>query len=112
MSDIGPNHELFPRMMQKGRLDMPFSDFEDNVMQRIHEEQKYRETASKDGRLSLLFFLLGAGFGLILNIFLSQFSGHFLGASSEKIILFFQVTYVLLVFSQLESVIKLRGRLR
>jgi hypothetical protein len=91
--------------MQKSRLEMPYSDFEENVMRRIAFESDYKKSISKNNRLSVLFFLLGTGFGLIINLFLSQSGTALFGISSDKILLFFQAGYILLLAIQLEKII-------
>lgn len=91
---------------------MPYSDFDDNVMRRIELESRFQKSISKSTRLSVLFFLLGTGFGLMINIFLSRSGTEFFGAYSNKIILFFQAGYILLVVTQLEKILRFSGRLR
>jgi drug/metabolite transporter (DMT)-like permease len=91
--------------MKKSRLEMPFSDFEDKVMLRIEKEAAHRKVVFKNARLSSFFFLLGTGFGLLLNFFLSRAGISFMGISSENILLFFQVAFVLAFLLQLEKII-------
>ncbi len=91
---------------------MPYSDFDDNVMRRIEVESKYQRSISKSTNLSVLFFLLGTGFGLLINVFLSQSGTEFFGSYSDKIILFFQAGYILLIVTQLEKVLRFTGILR
>lgn len=93
-------------MMQKSKLEMPYSDFEDRVMQRIALEANFKKSISKNNQLSLLFFLLGTGFGLIVNLFLSQSGVNFFGIASDRILLFFQTGYVLLLVIQFEKIIR------
>jgi hypothetical protein len=106
------NDRVFSKMMQKSRLEMPYSDFEDNVMRRIEVESKFQRSISKSTQLSVLFFLLGTGFGLMINIFLSQSGTAFFGIYSDKIILFSQAAYILLVVTQLEKILRLTGKFR
>ncbi len=91
---------------------MPFSDFEENVMHRIQSEAKQKEVFSLNIKLSFCFFLLGTALGLIINFFLQNSNITFLGISSENVLLIFQVSFVLLFLTQLESLIKLIRKIK
>ena len=58
MPDMGSNDKLLSSIMQKSKLTMPFSDFEDKVMQRITKETIRKGAVLKNIKLSSLFFLL------------------------------------------------------
>lgn len=97
----------FAKIMKKSRLEMPFSDFEDNMMQRIQREAKNKDVISNNMRLSLIFFLLGSIFGLFVGDFLTQSTEAIFNIPKEKALLFFQLIYLLVFLNQLNSLIKL-----
>lgn len=99
--------EKFARIMKKSRLEMPFSDFEENVMQRIQREAKNKNIIFNNMRLSLLFFLLGSIFGIFAGDFLTQSMEAIFNIQQEKALLFFQLIYLLFFLNQLDALIKL-----
>lgn len=107
MSDLRSNEELFFRIMQKSRLNMPYRDFEDNVMRRIEAEIAVKKAISRNTKLSILFFLLGAAFGLLIGDFLSQSISIVFNIPKEQTLLFFQGGYLLFFLIQLDSILRL-----
>ncbi len=106
MEDFNSNNKALSQLLKKSKLEMPFGDFEENVMHRIHTEAQQKEYFSRDIKLSSFFFLLGTGLGLVINFFLQHFTITFFGISSESVLLIFQVSFVLVFLTQLESLIK------
>nr|WP_321450510.1 hypothetical protein [uncultured Carboxylicivirga sp.] len=49
-------------------LEMPFADFEEQVMQSVYKEEKSRQGILKNMRLSWVFFTIGALFGIVATI--------------------------------------------
>ena len=101
------NKNTFSELMKKSRLEMPFSDFEEITMNRIKAEAKYKEVIFSNAKVSLIFFLLGIGAGLVLNTFLSKSGGSYLGIPTEKILMPFQVLFVIIILTQLENIYRL-----
>lgn len=93
--------------MQKTKLEMPFSDFEDTVMFRIHKEVLTEQILSRDRKLSFLFFVLGTIFGLIINFLLQRSQYTFPNISPETTLLIFQLGLVLIVLLQLDKYLRL-----
>ncbi len=52
-------------LMKESRMEMPFLDFEDQVMASIHKEEQSKKGILKNIRLSWVFFTLGTLFGII-----------------------------------------------
>ena len=102
----------FSSFMQKSKLEMPFSDFEDNTMKRIQTDLKYRTSIMRSFHVSVIFFVLGTSFGLIVNSVLSNTHGSIMGISSDKILLWFQLVFVFIVLTQSENIFRLFTKLR
>jgi hypothetical protein len=111
MINLNPKKSAFSELMEKSRLEMPFSDFEENTMNRIKTEAKYKRIIFSNAKVSMIFFLLGIGAGLVLNIFLSKSRGNFLGIPTEKVLMPFQLLFVIVILTQLENIYRLWVRL-
>ncbi|WP_282637645.1 hypothetical protein [Sphingobacterium thalpophilum] len=62
--------EKFRQLMQMGKVEMPFDDFESHLMARIKDLDTVKAQAKKNKKYAILFFLLGTVFGIILNNYL------------------------------------------
>jgi len=78
------------RLIKDSRLEMPFSDFEDKVMDRIKNEVSNEKVIDRNIRLSWLFFVLGTVFGMLLSVILSPVN-TILGISVSKLFLSFYI---------------------
>ena len=105
MSD--PNDKLFAQIIQKSRLKVPFSDFEERTMFLINQETLVESSLSKYKKLAALFFILGTGFGFVLTYFLSLPQKTIIGISSNSILVICRALYVLLVLTQLNDLLPL-----
>ena len=63
------NDRYFRELLSDSRLEMPFSDFEDELMEEIHMKYKKRSSLLKNIKLSWLFFFLGMISGMAVVIF-------------------------------------------
>ena len=104
--------DKFSSLMQKSKLILPFSDFEDNTMKRIQADLKYKSSIRRSFQVSLVFFVLGTGFGLIVNSVLSNAHGSIMGVSSDKLLLWFQLIFVFIVLTQSENIFRLFTKLK
>jgi len=69
MENNNNNHDSYFRELLSGsRRDMPFSDFEDELMSEIRREYEKNSSFIKNIKLSWLFFFLGMISGMILVI--------------------------------------------
>jgi hypothetical protein len=107
MENFKVDDRKFYQLMQKSRLAMPFSDFEDKMMQKIHQEAGYRKSIFQDIKLSTFFFIIGTLFGIMVTLLLPKLDGSFFGISSNALLLPFQVIFIILFLTQLEDLIKL-----
>lgn len=97
--------------MKSSKLELPFSDFEAGVLLRIQEEAKQKARYSKGIKLSTLFFLLGTGFGLIIQNMMRS-TDQIYGIPAQQILLVFQVLYAVTVLTQLENILQLISKLK
>ncbi|NPA36978.1 MAG: hypothetical protein GXO47_09030 [Chlorobi bacterium] len=72
--DNSNKDDRLKELLGSSRLEMPFPDFEDKVMDRIKEEVREGKAIDKNLRLSWIFFALGTAFGLLLSVILSPSS--------------------------------------
>ena len=98
----------FKEIMSNGKLEMPFTDFEDNVMMHI-EKTTDKPVLAKEIRLSWIFFVLGSVFGIIISYILPRMKGPILGTDPQKLAVFFQIGFVVLLFTQLETLLKIKN---
>ncbi len=107
MQDNIKNDHLLSQLMRKSQLEMPFADFEETVMHRIQIEIKQKDLLLRYRKLSFLFFVLGTGFGLAINVILEKSQLTFPGISPQTTLLIFQSLFVLFFLTQLDNSIKL-----
>jgi len=98
---------FFREMLSVSKLEVPFSDFEDNVMIEIEKERSFQKSVSKDVKLSWFFFIAGSVFGIVISLILPHLKGSIFGIAPEKLAISFQIVFTLLLFTQLETLIKL-----
>ena len=107
MSTFRSDNKAFSQLMQKGKLEMPFSDFEETVMCRIQNEVEPDKKIVRPSKISFLFFILGTTLGLVLNSFLQNYHQFIFGMSPQNILLLFQVGFVLVFLIQLDGFLRL-----
>lgn len=91
---------------------MPFSNFEENTMKRIQAESKYKTSIVRSFRISFIFFVLGTGFGLIVNSILANADDLILGIAPDTLLMAFQMAFVLIFIMQSENIYKLFTKLK
>jgi hypothetical protein len=96
----------FREMLSVSKLELPFPDFEDNVMMQIKKENLYQKSVSKDIKLSWFFFIAGSVFGIVISLILPHLQTSIFGIAPEKLAISFQIVFTLLLFTQLETLIK------
>jgi drug/metabolite transporter (DMT)-like permease len=102
----------FMQIMQKSMIDLPFSDFEENLMQQLESESILNTEIQKKEKISFIFFLAGTCLGFVLNYLLQWFKSSIFGITPQTIILSFQTIFVLLFITQLDRFIKNFKRVR
>jgi TRAP-type C4-dicarboxylate transport system permease small subunit len=65
---------------------------------------------TKDLKLSWIFFIAGSVFGIVISLILPQMHKPFLGIPSDKLAIFFQITFVSILLTQIDILTKLFKR--
>ena len=99
----------FKDLMSYSKLDLPFSDFDSRMLQRIQEYESKKRKADRTKFFARLSFLMGTIFGLLLNYFLSKKLSSIFVSSQEQeyLILLVQLVYVLLIVLFADKLLKL-----
>lgn len=106
MSNKNPNDQLFSDAMKRSKLSMPFSDFEERMMARIHREEVARDSMAIYRKLAMFFFSCGTIVGFVLTYFLTLPDMGMMGMSSDTVVLLCRLMYVSIVLIQLNSILK------
>ena len=110
MKNLNEEDQAFYQLMQKSRLTMPFSDFEDKVMRKIHQEARHRQSVFRDIKLSTFFFITGTVFGILLTVLLPKLDSSIFGIAAHQLLLPFQLIFIFLFLTQLEALMKVVRR--
>lgn len=62
----------FKEILSHSKLELPFSDFEDRMLQKIQDFEVKKKAAEKNKFFSHLCFLVGIIFGTLLNYLMSK----------------------------------------
>lgn len=74
-------------IMKKGRRTMPFDDFDEKVMNKIHIKYGYKTAVSNNLKLSLIFFIIGTLSGITLTLLFMVFGKPVWGLNPETLAL-------------------------
>jgi hypothetical protein len=105
MKEIDTEDTFFKEIMSKSELDVPFADFDDNVMELIEKRLSKRVSILRDIKLSWIFFILGSTFGIIVTIILSKLNMSVGGITMDKLTIPFLIIFSYMVITQLESLL-------
>jgi hypothetical protein len=94
------------QLIQKSKLQMPFSDFEARLMDRIRTEASKDKYIATNIRLSWLFFGLGSMFGLLCATMLVNSDAVILGLNVSKLTIPFYIIGGVVFFLQVEQLLK------
>ncbi|MCJ0742218.1 hypothetical protein [Pedobacter montanisoli] len=97
-------------LIKKSLIEAPSKDFDDNVMYHIKKEAQKARSLTNNAKISLVFFILGTGFGLLVSHLLPMLGDTVAGIDVKTLVLVFQICYVILILTQLEHIIKLFSR--
>jgi hypothetical protein len=97
--------------MQHSKLEIQLPDFEDQVMDAIHEKQASEKSVWKNIRWSWFFFLVGLALGLVATTFFSAFEFEFLNVNQSKIVLLaFEIVVIFILATQFDRLIRVTFR--
>jgi len=113
MKDTDSQDDIFYKeIMAKSRLDLPFSDFEDNIMNQIENKILHQNTFSKEIKLSWVFFIAGSVFGIIISLILPKLQKSIMGIQPANFAIFFQIVFTSLLFTQIDTLLKLSKKMK
>jgi hypothetical protein len=111
MDELNTNKENdneLDALLSESTLEMPFSDFEDNLMLLIEEKSIEKVKSSRESTLSKFFFFLGSLIGIVLTILLTKVNSTIFGMPSNIVALGIQLTFVTLFFTQIQTYLKVK----
>ncbi len=108
MKQIEREDKLLKQLMNKSSVEIPFSDFEDKMMDQIYREQENTKSVSKNIRIAWFFFFLGLFFGLLITNMTANLDSLIEGVPVKQIALFTQVGIAVLLLFQLDKLIDFR----
>jgi len=111
MKETDSEDAFFREIISKSKLDIPFSDFDDNVMKSITKRYSTKTSLIRDLKLSWLFFILGLILGIMFPIVLPRFVDSFLGIPLDKIALPFLIILSYVLLTQFDSLMNATKRL-
>lgn len=86
---------------------MPFEDFEDNLMLKIHKETRVSHTFMKDVKLSWFFFIVGTIFGIFLSLVVGEMHNTILGFPIQRLALVLQTIFVIFLLLQIDKLVEI-----
>lgn len=105
MKETDSEETFFREIMSKSKLDVPFEDFDDNVMGLIEKRLSKKASISRDIKLSWVFFIFGSIFGIIVTLILPKIQQPVFGIPSDKFILPFLIIFSFLLLTQIDNLI-------
>lgn len=86
---------------------MPFEDFEDNLMLKIHKETRVSRTFIKDVKLSWFFFIVGTIFGIFLSLVVGDMHNTILDFPIQRLVLVLQAIFVIFLLLQIDKLVEI-----
>lgn len=109
MKETDSEDTFFREIMSKSMLNVPFKDFDDNVMGQIEKRLAKKSSTSKEIKLSWVFFILGSLFGIVVTFVLPKIELSVFGIHSDKLILPFLIIFAFLLLTQIDNLIDFYG---
>ena len=111
MESTSTDDKFVHEILQKSILQVPFSDFDDSVMQIINAKKLKPFSIKREFRLSWVFFILGSVFGISISIILPTIQSSILGLPLNKLTIPFQIIFAFLFISQLDNLLHIYKKL-
>lgn len=99
----GPQLE---ELMSHSHIKMPFSNFEDEVIQQIIKQEEYESSLKRDIRLSWVSFITGIILGIVLTVQVLQVRIELFGLDQNNIELISYFIFSLFVIFSLDLLIQ------
>ena len=97
-------------LLRESRLEMPFPDFEAQLMETIKKDCVRQKSVLKDIHLSWLFFTVGAIFGLVASFVIPTFQKSILGLDIHYLQYPLMIFVSIVIIWQFDALIKLTVR--
>lgn len=103
MKNVDFNNTFFKDIMSKSKLNVPFPDFDDRVMELIEKRSLKKASLMRDIKLSWIFFILGSAFGIIVTIILIMLPVSLGGIPLDKFTILFLIIFSYLILTHIDS---------
>jgi len=105
------NDKVLKEILEKAASEMPFPDFEDELMSKINELE-VEEKAVKEGyrrgvAFSWVFFVVGIISGVVLTQLIPQLEIPLPGVDSGIVLMVFQVGFILFILLHFEKLMSM-----
>jgi len=105
------NDKIMKEILEKAASEMPFPDFEDELMSKINELE-VEEKAVKEGyrrgvAFSWVFFVVGIISGVVLTQLIPQLEIPLPGVDSGVVLMVFQVGFILFILLHFEKLMSM-----
>ena len=100
----------FKNIMEFSKLEIQFSNFEEEVMESIRKKEAEEKSFWRNISWSWIIFLSGLSLGLITTDVLSDFGQQFFGESSKLVLLIVEILIVAIFGIQFDNLIRLTFR--
>ncbi len=102
--------KLIKNLMKHSLTKMPFQDFEERMMDKIHQEKRQHESVLNNIRFAWIFFFVGLFLGLAITNMTANLNIHLYGISLKQITLMIQIGIALVLLFQFEKLLGLSFR--
>ncbi len=105
-------NQIVGELMSKSGNRMPFTDFEDKLMERIQREGERSQSFWRNLKLSWFFFFIGTLFGLFLSALLERMDWTVFGWPTHRVVLIAQLLFSVVLLTQFGKLLELtkKGR--
>jgi hypothetical protein len=97
----------FKKLMELSKLEMPFPDFEEEVMEAIRKKEAHDKSFWRNIRWSWFLFLCGLALGLVIMNLLSEVDLKYFGDKSQLVLLIVEIIIVAVFGLQFDNLIRI-----
>ena len=105
------NDKIMKEILEKAASEMPFPDFEDELMSNINEleveEKAVQEGYRRGVAFSWVFFVVGIISGVVLTQLIPQLEIPLPGVDSGVVLMVFQVGFILFILLHFEKLMSM-----
>lgn len=97
----------FKKLMEQSKLEMPFPDFEEQVMEVIRKKEARDKSFWRNIRWSWVLFLSGLVLGLIIMDLLAGLDLKYFGDKTKLVLLMIEIVIVAIFGLQFDNLIRI-----